>query len=246
MRYLALATDYDGTLAQGGAVCTDTLRALERASGSGLRLLLVTGREMDDIVRVFPGLHIFDRVVSENGAMIYRPEDRSEHYLAGRPPEEFLNALRRRKVSPLSVGRAIIASLETEAAKIADAIRECGLDLEIILNKGSAMALPAGVNKATGLLAALRELRISPQDLVAAGDAENDIPMLELAGLGVAVAGALESVKRSADIVMSAGAGEGIIELIERLLADDLRTTGEKLDTLVSRGRGISGRKRET
>jgi hypothetical protein len=235
MRYLALATDYDGTLAEGGAVSADTLRALERASGSGCGLLLVTGREMDDIVRVFPRLDIFDRVVSENGALIYRPEDRSEHYLARRPPQEFLDALQRRNVSPLSVGRVVIASLETETPKIIDALRECGLDLEIILNKGSAMALPAGVNKATGLLAALREMRLSPRDIVAAGDAENDIPMLELAGLGVAVAGALESVKRSADIVMSAGAGEGIIELIERLLADDLRITGEKSDTLVSR-----------
>jgi hydroxymethylpyrimidine pyrophosphatase-like HAD family hydrolase len=116
--------------------------------------------------------------------------------------------------------------------KLLEAMRECRLDLEVISNKGSVMALPAGVTKATGLLGALREMQIAAQDLVAVGDAENDIAMLELAGLGVAVAGALEPVKQSADMVTSADAGEGVIELIERLLADGLTKAGEKSDTL--------------
>ena len=48
MRYFALATDYDGTLATHGVVRDSTLRALERFVASGRKLVLVTGRQLDD------------------------------------------------------------------------------------------------------------------------------------------------------------------------------------------------------
>jgi hypothetical protein len=47
MRYLALACDYDGTLASEGRVAPETVGALERLRASGRRLLLVTGREAE-------------------------------------------------------------------------------------------------------------------------------------------------------------------------------------------------------
>jgi HAD superfamily hydrolase (TIGR01484 family) len=220
MRYLALAADYDGTLASGGVVAEPVVRALERLKQSGRKLLLVTGREMDEIVEIFPELDLFDRVVAENGEVLYRPQDRSEKYLAARPPEKFVDELRRRNVSPLSMGRIIIAANAAAAPEILDAIRESGLDLEIIFNKNSVMVLPRGVDKATGLRVALDELKLPLDALVAVGDGENDIPMLEIAGCGAAVAGALEPVKEAADIVLFADAGEGVIELIDRMLGE--------------------------
>src|SRR2546427_3270814 len=54
MPYLALATDYDGTLASRGTVEPDTLEALRRLAATGRKLILVTGRRVDDLVRVFP------------------------------------------------------------------------------------------------------------------------------------------------------------------------------------------------
>jgi HAD superfamily hydrolase (TIGR01484 family) len=224
MRYRALAADYDGTLASGGVVAAPVIHALERLKASGRQLLLVTGREMDELLEIFPHLDLFDRVVAENGAVIHRPQDRSEKYLAARPPEKFLDELRRRHVSPLSIGRIIIASSEDEAPRIADAIREAGLDLEIIFNKRSVMVLPRGVDKATGLRSALDELKLPLDELVAVGDGENDIPMLEIAGCGAAVAGALDMVKSAADIVLSADAGEGVIELIDTILGERVLT----------------------
>ena len=220
MRYLALAVDYDGTLASGGVVAAPVVHALERLKQSGRKLLLVTGREMDEIVEIFPELYLFDQVVAENGAILYRPQDRSEKYLAARPPQKFVAELRRRNISPLSVGRVIIAANAIAAPQILDAIRESGLDLEIIFNKCSVMVLPRGVDKATGLRLAVDELQITSSELVAVGDGENDIPMLEMAGCGAAVGGALEPVKQAADIVLSADAGEGVIELIDRMLGE--------------------------
>jgi len=66
-----LATDYDGTLAHDGIVDDATADALVAFRRSGRRLLLVTGRELPDLVRVFPRIDLFDRVVAENGALLF-------------------------------------------------------------------------------------------------------------------------------------------------------------------------------
>src|SRR6185369_10471402 len=102
MRYLALATDYDGTLAHDGVTGDDTLEALWRLRQSGRKLILVTGRELPDLERVFPHMEVFDRVVAENGAVLYDPGSREKRVLAERPPDGFVEELRRRNVSGLS------------------------------------------------------------------------------------------------------------------------------------------------
>jgi len=72
-----------------------------------------------------------------------------------------------------------IASLPQEH-KVLTAIRDFGLELNIIFNKGSVMVLPAGVNKGSGLAAALHKMRLSPHNAIGIGDAENDHAFLEL------------------------------------------------------------------
>jgi hydroxymethylpyrimidine pyrophosphatase-like HAD family hydrolase len=61
MRYLALCCDYDGTIAHHGRVDEPTLAALKRLRESGRQLVLVTGRELDDLQTVFPHLDLFAR-----------------------------------------------------------------------------------------------------------------------------------------------------------------------------------------
>ncbi len=223
MRYLALACDYDGTLAHHGLVDEPTLAALERLLASGRKLLLVTGRELDELGTIFPHLNLFERVVAENGALLYRPGSREEKLLAERPPDEFVEALRRRGVQPLSAaGRAIVATWHPHETVVLETIREFGLELEIIFNKDAVMVLPSGVNKATGLLAALKEIGLSPHNVVGVGDAENDHALLRLCECGVAVANALPTLKDKADLVTAGDHGGGVIELIDRLIATDL------------------------
>lgn len=93
-----------------------------------------------------------------------------------------------------------------------------GLDLQLTHNKGALMALPAGVNKRHGILAALQELAVAPANCVGAGDAENDLDLLALCGLPVAVANALPAVKQAATLVTKGERGAGIVELVEHLL----------------------------
>lgn len=222
MRYLALATDYDGTLATNGRVEEETLAALKRLRGSGRRLIMVTGRQLDDLLNVFPHLDLFEQVVVENGALLYQPAIREEKLLGEPPPEEFIKALRQRGVNPLSVGRVIVATWHPHETTVLDIIRHLGLELQVIFNKNAVMVLPTGVNKASGLSAALSQLGLSSHNTVGVGDAENDHAFLNFCGCGVAVANALPMLKEHADFVTQAARGAGVVELIDQLIASDL------------------------
>ncbi|HKI34045.1 MAG TPA: HAD-IIB family hydrolase [Gemmataceae bacterium] len=222
MRYLALCCDYDGTLAHDGRVDTATFAGLEKLLASGRRLVLVTGRELPDMQAIFPRLDLFERVVAENGALLYRPSTREEKPLAPPPPGKFIDLLRRRGVAPMAVGRVIVATWHPHEHAVLEAIHELGLELQVIFNKGAVMVLPAGVNKASGLAAALEEMGLSPHNAVGVGDAENDHAFLSLCECSAAVANALPTIKEAADLTTRADHGAGVVELIEELVANDL------------------------
>jgi hydroxymethylpyrimidine pyrophosphatase-like HAD family hydrolase len=221
IRYPVLATDYDGTLAEHGHVNDSTWASVERWKATGRRVVLVTGRELEELLGVCPRIELFDRVVAENGALIYRPMDRSEAALAARPPDSFVKALVEKGVGPISSGRVVVATWEPHCPAIEATIRELGLDLRVIPNKRALMVLPPGVDKASGLVAALLELGLTPDVAVAVGDAENDLAMLEACGYSAAVANALQTVKERVDLVTRGDHGAGVVELIEKILMEE-------------------------
>jgi HAD superfamily hydrolase (TIGR01484 family) len=222
MRCLALACDYDGTLAHDGVLDDTTATALDRFRASGRQLLMVTGRELPDLQKVCAVLHKFDWIVAENGALLYRPSDHFSHLLCAPASAALALKLGEAQAQPLSVGRAIIATREPHETLVIELIKNLGLELQVIFNKGAVMVLPTGVNKATGLACALKEMRIDAQNVVGVGDAENDHAFLSMCGLGVAVGNALPMLKQRADLVMEGKRGFGVTELIDRILATDL------------------------
>ncbi|MFO1055446.1 MAG: HAD-IIB family hydrolase [Dongiaceae bacterium] len=230
MQYIALACDYDGTLATDGRVGPQVLASLARLRESGRRLIMVTGRELPDLKRVFPELELFDLVVAENGALLYRPASRQSVPLAEPPPPRFAEMLRERAVEPLSVGEVIVATWEPNETAVLETIRDLGLELQIIFNKGAVMVLPAGVNKGSGLQAALAELGLSAHNVVGVGDAENDHAFLHLCGCGVAVANALPALKETADLVMQGERGAGVAELIDLMVETDLAEFDRRIE----------------
>jgi HAD superfamily hydrolase (TIGR01484 family) len=236
MRYHALACDYDGTIASQGRVDEDTVNALQKVRQSGRKLILVTGRELDDLVRVFPKLELFDRVVAENGALLYQPATREEKLLAEAPPAEFARELRKRGAERVSVGRVIVATWEPHETTALEVIRDLGLELQVIFNKGAVMVLPSGVNKATGLRAALLELGLSPHNVVGVGDAENDHAFLALCECSVAVENALDTIKARVDWTTTKDHGQGVVQLIEALISSDLMHLEDRLHRRLSLG----------
>ena len=106
---------------------------------------------------------------------------------------------------------------------VLEVIRDLGLELNVVFNKGSVMILPASVNKMSGLKVALESLGIAADHTVGVGDAENDHAFLKCCGFSVAVANALASLKETADLTTHADHGAGVVELIDMILADDPR-----------------------
>ena len=222
MRYRALAADYDGTLATHGRIDDGTWQALAKLRESGRKVIMVTGRELDELLGILDHPEVFDRIVAENGALIYTPASKEVRLLAQPPAPSFVEELEKRGVDRVSCGRVIVATWEPHQDTALHAIRDLGLELQVIFNKGAVMILPSGVNKATGLAAALAELGLSSHNVTSVGDAENDHALLELAECGCAVANALPALKDRADLVLSRDHGPGVTELIEHVIDNDL------------------------
>ncbi|HVV05767.1 MAG TPA: HAD-IIB family hydrolase [Puia sp.] len=229
MRFHLLATDYDGTLADQGRVGEDVLNKLKEFQVTGRRKILVTGREMKDLISVFPDYKVFDYIVAENGAVIHETATGKEQLLGPEPDPAFVRSLEERGVYPISVGRVIIATWEPHENTVLEVIKASGSERQVIFNKGAVMILPPGVNKATGLQQLLHQLHLSLHNTVGIGDAENDGALLQASECAVAVNNALPGLKKLADLVTENGHGKGVIELMERVIATDLEELDEKM-----------------
>lgn len=215
MKYTTLATDYDGTIAEAGRVDPATFEALQAARAAGLRLILVTGRELHDLLRNFSHYDIFERIVAENGALLHNPETLQTRELGPPPPRELLDALAALKI-PVSVGHSIIAAHEMHKHAVLEVIARLGLEWHIVLNKDSLMVLPSEVTKASGLAQVLDELKIDPKQVIGVGDAENDQAFLRMCGFSVAVNNALPAVKEMADLTTTGACGAGVTEMLRQ------------------------------
>ena len=161
-------------------------------------------------------------MVAENGGLLYNPATKEKKSLGPVPSPEFVATLKRRGVDPCTTGAVIVSTVHPHETTVLQAIRDLGLELQVIFNKGSVMVLPSGINKATGLAVALQQLNIPAENAVAVGDAENDHALLESVGIGVALANAVPLLKAHADWVTDGENGAGVQELIARLVKDDL------------------------
>jgi hydroxymethylpyrimidine pyrophosphatase-like HAD family hydrolase len=222
MRFRVLACDYDRTVALKGVLVESSRRALREVSTTGRKLVLVTGRTLEELLDVFDDLDLFNLIVVENGGVLYNPRTREEQTLTASVRPELLGGLRRHEVEPLIVGRVVVSTAAENEATLMRVISETGLDLKVAMNRDSIMVLPPDVDKGFGLRVALAELGEESSHVVAVGDGENDIALLDVAGVAVAVENAVEELKQRADIVLTAPGVEGIRELCTSLARHDL------------------------
>jgi HAD superfamily hydrolase (TIGR01484 family) len=229
MRYLVLAVDYDGTIATRGEPHPAAFAAVERLRASGRRAILLTGRRLDDLISVCPNLRLFDYVVAENGAVVYEPRTYERTLLADPPSSRFVHRLRELTGDSIEVGQVMVSTWMPHEAAVLQTIRELGLELQIVFNKAAVMALPAGVNKASGMEYVLRRLGLSRHEVVGIGDGENDHSFLRRCECAVAVANAVPSIRELAAFTTAGEAGSGVAEVIDELIANDLSRTHGKL-----------------
>ncbi len=211
--YRALAIDFDGTLAQAGPPAAPVLAAIAETRAQGRRVVLVTGRILEALQQVFPGVEAaFDAIVAENGGVLWTPELGARQVAQPISPE--LEAALEARGVPLERGQVLLATLAEWEPAVTQEVRRLGLEIGLIRNRQSLMLLPPGVTKGTGLLQALAALGLSPHSTLAVGDAENDHSMIECCELGVAVANAVPSLLGHADVVLREPNGAGVLELL--------------------------------
>jgi len=142
MYFVALATDYDGTLAKEGKVNAATIDALKGVRASGRKLILVTGRDLPIFSARSPSSSCSTTWWPRTVPFSSTGQERGDA-LAEPPSPAFVARLRELGVSPLSVGRTIVATWEPNEAAVLRAIRDLALELHIVFNKGAVMVLRA-------------------------------------------------------------------------------------------------------
>jgi hypothetical protein len=220
--FKALACDYDGTLASADRISPVVREALGRARKAGLRLILVTGRTFFELTRVCDCLELFDAVVAENGAVLYYPGSAMIRDQGPAVPGRILAELDRRGIY-YQVGRVIVGTARGDESAVRDALAAADVTRDLIYNRAALMLLPAGVSKGSGVQQALRVLGLSPQDVLAVGDAENDLPLFDACGFSGCPGDSLPAVRERVDWVFPGVHGDGIAAAItEQILPDRL------------------------
>lgn len=88
---------------------------------------------------------------------------------------------------------------------------------------------PSGVSKGVGLRELTAKLGISPEEVMAVGDSNNDLTMLAFAGVSVAMENALETVKQAARYRTDSNDREGVRKAIEKYVLGESHDAGYKL-----------------
>lgn len=219
MHIWVIATDFDGTVSQEDRLAPEAGRALRRWRETGRFTVLVSGRPFEFLHDLQEREQAFDLIVAENGAVLYNPQTDEMQLPFGEVPGELLDTLDRLGI-PLWRGIAIAGTTTRYDDAVWVACRELGLAVHVETNRNEVMLLPAGANKGAGVLSLLRSEGLSPRNLLAFGDAENDCSLLQAAEVKVAVANAVEGLKAVADHVIPEAGPEGVVAFIERYLLD--------------------------
>jgi hydroxymethylpyrimidine pyrophosphatase-like HAD family hydrolase len=207
--FKALACDFDGTLAVDDRIGSSVRDALERARKAGLRLVLVTGRTFFELTRVCDCLELFDGVAAENGAVIYYPGSSMIRDQGPPVPGRLLGELERRGIY-YQVGRVIVGTGRADEAAVREALRAAGVTRDLVMNRAALMLLPSGVSKGSGVQQVLRFLELSSHDVLALGDAENDLALFDACGFSACPGNSIAAVRERVDWVLPGGAGADV------------------------------------
>jgi hydroxymethylpyrimidine pyrophosphatase-like HAD family hydrolase len=219
MHISVIATDFDGTVSQGDQLAPEAARALRRWREAGRVTVLVSGRSFEFLRDLQEREQAFDLIVAENGAVLYNPHSDEMRLPFGEVPDDLVDTLARLGI-PLWRGIAIAGTTLPYDDAVWVTSRELGLAVHVETNRNEVMLLPPGASKGAGLLLLLQNEGLSPRNLVAFGDAENDWSLLQAAEVKVAVANAVEGIKAIADHITPEAGPAGVANLIERYLLD--------------------------
>lgn len=227
-----MAFDFDGTLAVDGVVPRKLQSALERCRALGHALFLVTGRRFETVA-LGRLAELFTGVVWENGAVLAHTASGELYLPFGQLSPHLFKALEVAAI-PFERGLAIAATSAPHDQAVWQVLSAHGGGASVEYNKGAVMVVPPGAAKGAGLERLLTICGFSVRNLAAFGDAENDLSMLTLAEVAVAVGDAVPEVREMADVVANRPGPDGVLEILERY-----PLAGRYLDVHLQRERPI-------
>ncbi len=220
----ALVTDVDGTLTDAhrrldpGAMAA--IRALE---GRGVPVVLATGNVLPIALALHRSLGLSGPIIAENGGLLYERRDGRDRVrrLCSRRPA--LAAFRRLKAAGLPVERLFTdrwreteVALEPTVAVAAIRPHLEGTGVEVESTGYALHLMPTGMGKLPTLRTAFAERGWSLSDCLAAGDGDNDVPMLRAAGYSVSFANGSARARAAADYVARRGYAAGFVEALKQ------------------------------
>lgn len=217
MRYRAIAVDIDGTLTDENLVLNlDAVRELQRMKEKGYEIILCSGNVLPIVYALSSYLGLRGPIVAENGGVVYH--DKQVRVLAD--PKEAVKAFEylqnRMKVRRLFTDRWRESEVGFYQDVSLEDVRAVLRDFDILVeSSGYAIHLMVGnITKMDGIKALRDMTGISPEEVIAIGDGDNDSTMIAGCGYGIAVANASESAKKAADYITEMPYSEGFIEAV--------------------------------
>lgn len=245
MNRRAIFMDIDGTLLGKGGVSQRVIDTIQRARAQGHLFFVCTGRSLGNMPKVLLDADYLDGYVMGCGMHCvlgneiiyhecipselvlklaefsfgqkkecwYEGENRvlatyseHEHIPHYNSIEEFEEILKSEPITKMTILGPYRAEYDELFSEWFD-IYGMGTYSDVILR---------GVTKATGMQHVLDYVGISVENCIGVGDSVNDLPMIEFAGLGVAMGNAPDTVKARADVVTETCADDGVATMIER------------------------------
>jgi len=216
------AVDIDGTLTEngGGVIHLAALAKLRYLERLGYNVIYVTGRSSVEayVLAVFGGTTRI--AVGENGgAITVAPQ---EHKLLASKEKSMegyellkksIDGVQTKPVFPRMTEVVLLRTFDLEKGqKILD---ENGLSLCLSDSKYAFHINEKGIDKGYGLRQALMMLKADPEEAIAIGDSETDVPMFDICGCSIALGHAEENVKKKAEHVVSGREGTGLADAID-------------------------------
>jgi phosphoglycolate phosphatase (TIGR01487 family) len=224
MKKRTFAVDIDGTITEngGGRIHLDALDALRRLTNMGHNVIFVTGRSSVEgfLLSVFGGTTKIS--VGENGGCITL--DTNDHILLGDIKEcenafqiikNNVDNVHEKPVFPRMTEVVLDRTFDLDLARTV--VVENNLNVELSDSQYAFHINSSGINKGTGFSEIMKKLSILRDDVIAIGDSATDIPLFKVAKTSIALGNASDQVKSEATMVVSAKAGDGVLEALDKL-----------------------------
>ena len=220
-----LIFDYDGTLTYEShevpEVAKDALRRMKELNLATLGI--ISGRDLPFLQRVDKSLsNVFSFLIAENGAISYFSDLKKKEVL-GKDWSEKAKRIFENSGIPMHFAEVMFATGIENAPKVSEFLSKSRLEAKLVPNRDSLMVLPPDVDKGTGVAATIQHFGTTRRlFLTCFGDGENDLALFAPADLGVAVANAVDALKKIADVVTGNPGGYGVAEYLrETFLLED-------------------------